>query len=209
MSPDTLRSGPPDPALEARLRSVIAEGRQIWERFDSQVRRRDWHPFVPADYDRVLEALVAVRAPGLRFLEWGSATGVITILADLLGLEAYGIELDPELVEMARGLAARHGSGARFAAGSFVPAGYRWQPAGGDDRMGTIGDGASAYAALDHPLDHFDLVFAYPWTGEEPVMRDLMRSRGRGDARLLLFGPEGVRIFSGDRLQAPDPAPGG
>ena len=28
------------------------------------------------------------RGPGLRFLEWGAATGVITIIADLLGFDA-------------------------------------------------------------------------------------------------------------------------
>jgi hypothetical protein len=187
--------------VTAGLRDTIAalseEGWEIWRRFDTEVRQNEWHPFVPADYEVVLNALVSVRAPGLRFLEWGSATGVITIMADLLGFEAYGIELDPELVGVARQLAARYGSGARFVAGSFLPSGYKYRPRGGDGRIGTIGDGASGYLELGHPLDDFDLVFGYPWHGEKPLMLDLMRAYGAPGARLLLHGGDapGVRVF--------------
>ncbi len=189
-----------DAALRARLEAVIDEGGEIWERFDREVRQREWHPFVAAGYEHVLEALLGLRAPGLRFLEWGSATGVITIMADLLGFDAYGIELDGALVEVARGLAARHASGARFAAGSFVPAGYRWRPSGGDGRSGTIGDGSSAYPELGHPLEDFDLVYGYPWSGEEPMMLDLMHRYGRRGARLILHGgSDGIQVHTNGR----------
>jgi hypothetical protein len=181
-----------EPALRARIERLLEDGWEIWERFDREVRRRRWHPFVPADYDEVLRTLLPLRAPGLRFLEWGSATGVITVMADLLGFEAYGIELDPALVEIARELAARHGSGARFAAGSFLPAGYRWRASDGDERLGTIGRGASGYQALGLPLEEFDLVYGYPWNGEEAMMRDLMKRYGGKGARLLLHGAPGA-----------------
>jgi hypothetical protein len=195
------RAGP-DPALAARLREVTEAGWELWERFDVEVRSRRWHPFVAADYERVLDALVALRRPGMRFLEWGSATGVITIMADLLGYEAYGIELDPRLVETARALAERFGSGARFAAGSFLPSGYRYRPRDGDGRIGTIGQGESAYPALGHPLDDFDLVYGYPWDGEEPLMLDLMRAYGGRGARLLVHGGnEGVRVYRDGRRE--------
>jgi hypothetical protein len=186
-----------EPALRERLRAVIEEGQEIFHRFDSEVRQENWHPFVPADYERVLETILPLRAPGLRFLEWGSATGVITIMADFLGFEAYGIELDASLVDVARGLAARHGSNARFAAGSFLPTGYEWKPSHGDGRRGTIGNGASAYLELRHPLEDFDVVYGYPWSGEEPLMIDLMQRYGRRGGRLLIPGhPGGIRIFT-------------
>lgn len=185
-----------DPALEARLAAVIADGRAIWERFDREVRRDAFHPFMPADYPGVLEALKALRAPGQRFLEWGSATGVITILADLLGFDAHGIELDPRLVEVARALAARHGSSARFVAGSLFPVGYRYRGADGDPRTGTLGDGESAYRRLGHPLHDFHVVYGYPWDGEAPVMHDLMRRYGAPEARLLMqSGNDGIQVF--------------
>lgn len=191
-----------DPGLRTRLTALGDEGWEIWSRFDTDVRQHVWHPFVAADYECVLQTLLARRAPGQRFLEWGSAHGVITIMADLLGFEAYGIELDPALVRVARDLAARYESRARFAAGSFLPAGYEWNPRSGDGRLGTIGQGTAAYAELGHPLEEFDLVFAYPWSGEEPMMHDVMRRYGGCEATLLLYGvATGVEVFRGGRRE--------
>jgi hypothetical protein len=172
----------------------------VWERFDREVRGAAFHPFVAADYAVVREVLLRLRAPGRRFLEWGAATGVITIMADLMGFDACGIELDAGLVATARGLAARHGSRARFVAGSFLPAGYRWRRPDGDGRTGTIGEGPSGYLQLGHALDEFDVVFGYPWDGETALMRDLMQRYGRPDALLLLHDTtDGVRAYRGGR----------
>jgi hypothetical protein len=185
-----------DAVLSARLTSLREEGRAIWSRFESDVRELRFHPFVPSDYERVLRTLLTLRGPGLRFLEWGSATGVITIMADLLGFEAYGIEIDPELVDIARGLAERCDSDARFAVGSFLPDGYEWMSETGDPRLGTIGRGASGYPALGRCLEDFDLVFAFPWEGETPIMHDIMRRRGGSRARFLLYhSKDGVQVY--------------
>ncbi len=191
-----------DPALRATLAQLADEGWDIWSRFDREVRSRFWHPFVPAEYDRVLLALTELHRPGLRFLEWGSATGVIAIMADLLGYEAYGIELDAELVHIAVDMANRYASGARFVAGSFLPEGYAWRPADGDGRLGTVGEGASGYLKLGHPLEDFDLVYGYPWDGEDAVMRALMRAHGRPDAGLILPRVSGdIQLLRGDRVE--------
>lgn len=185
-----------DDVLGARLTSLLEEGRTIWSRFDSDVRQQRFHPFMPSDYERVLRALLSLRGPGLRFLEWGSATGVITIMADLLGFEAYGIEIDPELVATARDLAERSESDARFAVGSFLPDGYEWKPDSGDGRLGTIGRGASGYPELGRGLEDFDLVFAFPWEGETPIMHDVMQRRGGSGASLLLYhSKEGLQVY--------------
>src|SRR5688572_17825122 len=186
--------------LRARLAALIEDGREFFERFDFTVRQHQFHPFIPADYDAVLETLLSLRAPGLRFLEWGSATGVVTIMADLLGFEAYGIELDAELVRVAQALAQKHGSQARFAAGSFLPAGYVWQSSTGDRRLGTIGEGRSGYLELGRPLEDFDIVYAYPWGGEEPVMQDVMKRFAGYGARLVLHGfSHTVHVFRDPR----------
>ena len=188
--------------VAAQLAELIDEGWAIFERFDADVRQKRFHPFVPADYDQVLRALLALRAPGQRFVEWGSATGVITIMASLLGFEAYGIELDPSLGKIARDLAGRFRSPAVFVDGSFIPTGYRWRPATGDGRSGTIGDGPSAYPMIGHALEDFDVVYAYPWGGEEPMMLDLMRAYGRRGGLLLLQGDGGVRVYRDGRQVA-------
>jgi hypothetical protein len=197
-----------DPVLRARLHALIDEGAEIYDRFDREVREQNWHPFVPGDYGGILRTLLEFQAQGLKFLEWGSATGVVVVMADLLGFDAYGIELDGGLVAIARGLAERYESRARFVAGSFLPTGYRWRPKTGDGRLGTIGQGTSAYAELGHGLDDFDVVYAYPWNGEEPMMLDLMRTYGNSKASLLLHGDHGVNVYAGGRLisAAPEPA---
>ena len=190
----------PDAALATRLDALCAEGWAIFEHFDRTVREVSFHPFVAADYEDVRAVLLSMRAPGVRFLEWGSASGVITIMADMMGFEAYGIELNGQLVQTARDLAARHHSGARFVEGSFLPTGYQWRPRDGDGRTGTIGDGPSGYLQLGRALDEFDIVFGYPWGGEEPLMHDVMQRYGRRDAVLLLHDAnDGVRAFRGGR----------
>ncbi len=189
-----------DPELEARLAALRTEGWALFERFDQEVRDQRWHPFVAANYESVLETLVALRAPGLRFLEWGSATGVITIMADLLGYEAYGIELDGSLVRTAQALAEQFDSKARFVEGSFLPEGYQWTPRDGDGRLGTIGSGRSGYLALGKSLDEFDVVFGYPWDGEGAMMHDLMRRYGAPGARLLVHGTDtGMEVYRDGR----------
>jgi hypothetical protein len=187
----------PGAALRARIDAVCEEGRAYWHDFDAEVRQDSWHPFVAADYDCVRAALQSLCVPGRRFLEWGSATGVITIIADLMGFDACGIELDESLVRVARDLAARSGSGARFAVGSFIPMGWEWRPRSTDGRTGTIGHGSSGYLELGRPMSDFDIVYAFPWSGEEPMMLDLFRCHGHEDARLLLYTCHyGVRAYS-------------
>jgi hypothetical protein len=201
--PDTGKSFEAhDAGLEARLDALCAEGQAIWEDFDRQVRERSFHPFVASDHAVVRAALLGLRAPGRTFLEWGSATGTITIMADLMGFDACGIELDGSLVETARALAARHRSAARFVVGSFLPTGYQHRTRDGDLRMGTIEHGESGYLALGRPLEDFDVVFGYPWGGEEPLMMDVMQRFGRADALLLLYDASGeVHAFRGGRTR--------
>lgn len=183
-------------ALRTKINSVIAEGREIARAFERDVRQRSFHPFVAADYEIVLEQLLPLRRPGASLLELGSATGVITIMADLLGFDACGIEIDEHLVATARRLAEKHGSNARFAHGSFLPSGYEYRAPNGDPRIGTLAEGDSAFPRLGRSFHDFDVVFGYPWEGEAPILRDLMKRCGRDDARLLLYGhpPEADRL---------------
>ena len=190
-----------DGELGARIDALCEEGREFWHRFDAETRQDDWHPFVAADYDSVRAALVSLRKPGLKFLEWGSATGVITIMADLLGFDSCGIELDSSLVDVGREFASRWNSNARFAAGSFIPMGWEWQCSEGDSRHGTIGQGPSGYLELGCALEDFDIVYGFPWMGEELMMLDLMHCHGGKDAHLVLqTAQNGTRIYQGGRL---------
>lgn len=198
MSPHALP--PLDRSLTARLDALCEDGWELFERFEREVRDKRFHPFVAADYALVRAALTAHRAPGLRFLEWGSASGVITIMADLLGYEASGIELDGTLVAMARELAARFDSRATFVEGSFLPSGFAFTPRDREPWTATTRSGESGYVRLGRALDDFDVVFGYPWGGERPMMRTLMKRYGNPEALLLLHDVDaGVEAFRSDR----------
>ena len=99
-------ANPLDEALIRRLDALSEEGQDFWHDFDATVRQERWHSFVAADYDLVRAALLPLRRPGRPFLEWGSAHGVITIMADLLGFDACGIEIDPDFLDTYEPVAA-------------------------------------------------------------------------------------------------------
>jgi len=194
-----------DEPLLARLHALREEGWEFFDRFDRTVRERGFHSFIASDYDRVQEALIAHRAEGLSFLELGSGSGVITIMADLLGYAAAGIELDVELVKTSREMAARHASAARFIHGSFFPAGYRVEhPDPSAIRTGTLGEGQSGYLELGRALDDFDVVFGFPWGGEATILLDLMKRYGNPDGLLLMYDVnEGVQAYRRGRRLNP------
>jgi hypothetical protein len=168
------------------LERLIRAGRDAWLELQQKTGPRH-HLFVPCDHRDAYEALRRLRPRAATFLELGSAAGVVTIMADMLGYEACGIEIDPWLVQRSVELADQFGSGATFAEGSFVPEAYR--DAVEDlacDRI-TVTDGQSAFDELGLELTDFDLVFAYPWPGEEDWLHTMVRRYARPGAILLTY----------------------
>ena len=61
----------------------------------------------------------------------------------------------------------------------------------------TIINAASAYDELEMELRDFDLVYAYPWSDEHTLYRNIMREFGRKDALLLSYDArEGIELVS-------------
>ena len=177
------------------LQQLFEEGEALWQEFRRK-RGAHFHPFVPADYPGAYEALRTLQPRAHSFLELGSGVGVITILADLLGYEAYGIELDPWLAEQATELAERFGSGANFAAGSFVPEEFQDQVALQSADFLTTTEGEPAYRELGLELNDFDLVYMFPWPGEEELHFEMVRRYARPDALFLTYGgTDGYQLF--------------
>lgn len=176
-----------------RLDRLIQRGKRVWDEFEMLAGSRH-HLFVPCDHRAVYEALRPLSARAGSFLELGSAAGVVTIMADLLGMESYGIEIEPWLVPRSGQLAAEFDSEATFVEGSFVPFDYRDEIENlHSDRL-TPTEGADGYDELGMQLHDFDLVFAYPWPGEEDWLFELMRRHARPDATLLTYdAQEGCR----------------
>jgi SAM-dependent methyltransferase len=155
--------------------------------------------FVPSDFEQVYHALAWIDASqlaaGHRFLEWGSGIGVVACLAAQLGFDAIGIEIEPPLVEIAESLAADHGIDVEFACGSYVPSGAEpiVDTAGEVTWLRT--DRPDSYADLDLEPEDFDLIYAYPWPGEEQVIFDLFENcAAMGSLLLTYHSQDGLRL---------------
>ena len=150
--------------------------------------------FVPSDFDRVYPALEAVAeqelAAGDVFCEWGSGFGVVTMLAAMLEFQAYGIEIERSLVEEARVLAEDFDLPVEFVAGSFVPAGGETlvEEAFNSDIAWLTSHADDAYPQLGLSLNDFDVIYAFPWPGEEEAVSALFDEFASVGALLLTFG---------------------
>ena len=168
--------------LPTQVSRLLADARQYVGQFEDETRA-SIPAFVPSDFELVYQALDAIKTANLttgrRFIEWGSGLGVITCLAAIVGFDAVGIEIERPLVEMARELSRRHRIAAEFALGNFVPQGAEPQLDWAGDVAWLSSGGADGYEELELDPDDFDLVFAYPWPGEESVIFDLFATRLR------------------------------
>ena len=186
------------------VRTMLDDADDRIERFHFDHRDAPLPGFVPCDFVAVRGAIgqIAERGltPGQRFVEWGSGLGVATCLASLAEFDAVGIEIEPDLVAAAEAFADDHGVEVEFALGSYVPE-------GGDELLDDHAAdldrevtwlktyGASAYESLGLDPDDFDLVFAYPWPGEEGVIFDLFAEYAAVGALLLTYhGEDGVLL---------------
>ena len=169
--------------------------------FDSGLGRR-YPRYLPSDPTVVHAALVALKESGhLRgnvFCEWGCGFGIATCMASLLGFEAYGIEIEDGLADLATQLAEDLKIPVEILCISYLPEGYEeCEGIGGKDLLtpeATTSRGASiattpVYAGLDP--DEVDLFFAYPWPGQEELMMDLFKAIATEDAILLIYHADG------------------
>jgi precorrin-6B methylase 2 len=193
--PDALPAA--TPAASALIEDAGERIRDFLEsRLDEPI-----HAFVPCDFWLVCRALVHVAAshlaPGNLFCEWGSGAGAVTCLAALAGFDARGIEFEADLVDLARALAADHGVEAEFVRGNFVPnAGQRIAEEVSEFEWLAVG-GQEAYAAMGMDVDDFDVIFAYPWPGEEQVVLRLFDRFAADGALLMTYNgeAEGMKLF--------------
>jgi hypothetical protein len=192
--PDRL---PPPTAGEAAL---IADARVRIDAFVESRLDRPVHSFVPSDFAMACGALrhvaTAHLAPGEVFCEWGSGAGVVACLAAMAGFDARGIEFEADLVELSRSLAADHGLDVPFFRGNFVPyRGQRIAEQTGEFEWLAVG-GPDPYAAMQMDVDDFDVIFAYPWPGEQRVVERLFDRFAADGALLMTYnGTEGVKLL--------------
>ncbi len=154
--------------------------------------------FVPSDFVTVYHALRAIAeanlAPGTWLCEWGSGFGVVASLAAMLGFKACGIEIERGLIDASRTLADDFGLPVEFVHGSFVPSGAEAyaeeayvEKATDNNAEWLVTDADDAYDELGLDPDGFDVVFAYPWPGEENLIESLFEKYAAEEALLLMY----------------------
>ncbi|MFV1965181.1 MAG: hypothetical protein ACC628_07130 [Pirellulaceae bacterium] len=152
--------------------------------------------FVPSDFVTVYRALRAISeanlAPGNSLCEWGSGFGAVASLAAMLEFSVCGIEIERGLVDASRRLADDFGLPVEFVHGSFVPSGAEAyvEEAYADNNDGSfwlVTDADDAYDELGLDPDDFDVVFAYPWPGEECLIASLFEEYAAEGALLLMY----------------------
>jgi hypothetical protein len=167
-------------------------------RIDRFLRSKRGHTdFIASDSVVIYQSLCAIAesqlSAGPVFCEWGCGFGVATTLASMLDFTAYGIEVERDLVDAAQNLAVDYGSDAEFVHGSFVPRDSEllFEKAYAECsceafRVATHSDRAYDELGLD-PCD-FDLVFSYPWPGEEYAVEQLFDNCASNGALLMTYG---------------------
>jgi hypothetical protein len=143
----------PMPRLPAELAAEGLRRAKAIECFD----------FVPSNCCVVYAVLSAL--PRARLCEWGSGMGVVTGLAQTLGFDARGIEIDPRLAAESRRLLADFGLAPKI----------------------TTGD----YLQLNCPVD---IYFTYCWPGQMSRVEERFAVIAPDHARLLIcHGAEDIR----------------
>ena len=113
----------------------------------------------------------------------------------MLDFDAVGIEIESPLVEIAESLAADHRIDVQFACGSYVPHGAEPYIDIAGEVTWLRTDRPSCYDDLDLEPEDFDVIFAYPWPGEENLIFDLFaRCAATGSLLLTYHGQDGIRL---------------
>lgn len=126
------------------------------------VRCFDW---IPSNYRAVYATLAEL--PAGRFCEWGSGMGIVTGMAEMLGHQAHGIEIEEQLVAASQKLLADFGLSARIAHQSYFD-----------------------------PTPPADLYFVYCWPGQiQSVEQHFLETAPQEAKLLILHGQEDIRCL--------------
>lgn len=178
----------------------LEAGRERIERYWDQFPQKPLPQYIECDFDYVARALEACLKQNLidgrLFCEWGCGFGIVTGIANLLGLDAVGIEAEEFLCAQARILLDRHDIHAEIWQGNFLPSGAHNMAEPDDPLVSLTHTLPPAYDQCDMSLSDFAITFVYPWPGEEHFLRAVFDRYARVGALLLQFrGPYHVELF--------------
>lgn len=198
---DLMLPAPPEPLPESIARLVSESDRRIDEFFHAE-RNRKLPRYLPGDSEMLYAALKSITDRDLPlgrvYCEWGSGFGIGTCLATLLGYEAWGVEIEPQLVEISEQLADDLGIEARFLNTSYLPEGYSsYEGVGGEVLVREEGlsfpgqpgevDVEPFYEGMDRELAEVDVFHVYPWPYQQEFMHQLFEALAVEGAILITY----------------------
>jgi hypothetical protein len=146
--------------------TVRAMPKSVSDFIDEGLRRSktiDCFDFVPSNYRMVYSVLWPI--PRERFCEWGSGIGIVTGMAEMLGFDAFGIEIDAQMAAASRELLSDFGLCATIETGDYFEIGR-----------------------------DSDIYFTYCWPGQMSRVEQHFVSVTPDHARLLIcHGAEDIR----------------
>ena len=201
----------PEARVSDTVARLIAACSRGWERFFADHDDRQAPRFVPSVPERVFAVLAEVTTrklpPNRVFCEWGSGFGMATCLASLLGYEAYGLEIDEELVRLSRAIARRLGIPVEILCTSLFPEGYdAYSGVDGaalvtpeslsDHNDNDAARGPLRYDGMAIDIADIGVFFVYPWPEEHELMQQLFDAVAREGAILVVYHTDkDIRVF--------------
>jgi hypothetical protein len=145
--------------------------------------------YVGSALSAVNRVLARIQAEGLAsgplFCEWGSGVGGACAVAALNGFTPIGIEIQADLVAAARSMAKELEVPTIFAEGTFLLPGDEDLTAATSHTR--LRFDRHAWDALGVGPEDCDVVFAYPWPGEEACVDGVFARHANPGALLLTF----------------------
>ena len=117
-------------------------------------------------------------------------------MAALLGYEAYGLEIEEELVRLSKAIARRLGIPVELLCTSIFPEGYgSYVGVGGAELVvpEPVRDQEDRdrrplrYAGMTIDIDEIGMFFVYPWAEERELMQDLFDAIAAEGAILVVY----------------------
>ena len=112
-------------------------------------------------------------------------------MASLVGFDACGIEIDEGLARAGQSIADDLDIPVRLIQGSFLPPesdklvdeAFSYS----DDGLSMFIEADDAYSQLEQDVDDFDVIFAFPWPSDEPLVASLFARFASTGALLLTY----------------------
>lgn len=97
--------------ISARAAEFLKDGR-------SRIKSVQCFDFVPSRYETAWAVLAGL--PLGKLCEWGSGLGIVVGLAEMLGFQAHGVEVDADLAASSRSLLRDHGLLSNITTGNYL-----------------------------------------------------------------------------------------